>query len=1004
MPKQPIKYNPAFLSADELVKSFVVRRADLDLIVRVIRENTGESNQHVLVVGPRGIGKTMLVLRVAEEVRRDADLRRRWYPLVFAEESYEVTTSGEFWLEAIFHLAQRTQEERWRLAYEELKAESDDARLRDRALAALMDFAGAVDKRVLLVVENLNMLLSDQMSDDEGWILRHTLQNEPRIMLLASATSRFNQIDSSDKSMFEQFKLHDLHPLNEEECRAVWISVTGGEMPDRRIRPLQILTGGSPRLLTIISSFAAQMSLTELMDDLTRLVDDNTEYFKSHLDNLATIERKVYLALAEHWDPATAREVAQATRLDVNAASSLLNRLVNRGAVDIAGGKARKKTYQVAERLYNIYYLMRRRGAPSKRVRAIINFMVGFYGPEELLTIAQHIAQEIPYLRPERRQDHYCMLEGILEKDPHARTSFLQSPPPGFFDEPDVPPGLRQWRERREAEEEPRPSPDARPGPKGELLRLMEQIDELSKDPATYEEAVRACRTAIDIAPNEAVLWARLGSLLHYRLERYEEAEKAYRKAVEVDPNRVQTWLDLGDLYQRLKRHGEAEQAYRKAIEIDANYVWAWSDLGELYRQLERYGEAEQACRKAIEIDANHVWAWSDLGDLYRRLERYGEAEQAYCRAAQIDVNHVRAWSGLGSLYEQLTRYGEAEQAFRKAIEIDPARVWTWSSLGNLYQQLERYEEAEQAHRKAIEIDANCVWAWSDLGNLYQRLGRYEEAEQAHRKAIEIDAGYVWAWSDLGNLYQQLERYEEAEQAYHRAIEIDANDMWAWSGLAAVCDRLGRHDEAEEAYRTMVQKRPEYAPAWLGAIRLLARTDQGFARAVDLARAALTQNSRRADVLNAIARAFLAAGPRSGLAQAEDWARKAVSIEPDNARLHYTLAMILSARGQASEALTAAAAYLQDGNVVAGGITDAVYLFAQLAAAGSAREALDVLTASPSAAVLEPLVVGLRLLLGQEVTAAAEVLEVGADVRKLIELCQKQVNAEPIDNQANATE
>ena len=37
------KYNPAFLSPEELIRSFVVRHTELELIVQVIRENTGDS-------------------------------------------------------------------------------------------------------------------------------------------------------------------------------------------------------------------------------------------------------------------------------------------------------------------------------------------------------------------------------------------------------------------------------------------------------------------------------------------------------------------------------------------------------------------------------------------------------------------------------------------------------------------------------------------------------------------------------------------------------------------------------------------------------------------------------------------------------------------------------------------------------------------------------------------------------------------------------------------------
>ena len=94
MRKRIVKYNPAFLSKEELVRSFVVRHAELELIEQVLRENVTKSNQHVLVIGPRGIGKTMLVLRVVEDVRTEKDLSKRWYPLVFSEESYQVISLG----------------------------------------------------------------------------------------------------------------------------------------------------------------------------------------------------------------------------------------------------------------------------------------------------------------------------------------------------------------------------------------------------------------------------------------------------------------------------------------------------------------------------------------------------------------------------------------------------------------------------------------------------------------------------------------------------------------------------------------------------------------------------------------------------------------------------------------------------------------------------------------------------------------------------------------------
>ena len=66
-------------------------------------------------------------------------------------------------------------------------------------------------------------------------------------------------------------------------------------------------------------------------------------------------------------------------------------------------------------------------------------------------------------------------------------------------------------------------------------------------------------------------------------------------------------------------------------------------------------------------------------------------------------------------------------------------------------------------------------------------------------------------------------------------------------------------------------------------------------------------------------------------------------------------------------------------------VEDAIDLFLGLAATGHAREAFRVLQDSPSVDLLEPLVVGLRLYLGEDVKAAAEILEVARDVVQRID-------------------
>ena len=399
------KYNPGFLTDDELVASFCVRTHEFESLIESLSACTGDSNQHQIVIGPRGSGKTSLLLRVAAEVRRDADLAARFFPIVFAEESYEVSTAGEFWLECLARLAiqapEREDAPNLHTTLADLRTIHDDRTLGERCLAALLDFADREGKRLVLMVENLNMMFRDMMDRDAGWRLRKILQNEPRIVLLASATSRFDEIDHPDHALYDQFRVLTLRPLDTAECAALWETVAGQSRPTKTIRSLEILTGGSPRLLAIVARFGAGLSFRELMDSLFDLVDDHTEYFKSHLESLPAQERRVYLALADIWKPALTKEVAERARIETSKCSAQLARLIERGVVRLEGGSARRKQYYLSERMYNIYYLLRR--GQERLIEVLVRFMEAYYSPEELKDISARIAREAENVVPEVR-------------------------------------------------------------------------------------------------------------------------------------------------------------------------------------------------------------------------------------------------------------------------------------------------------------------------------------------------------------------------------------------------------------------------------------------------------------------------------------------------------------------------------------------------------------------------------------------------------------------------
>ena len=341
----------------------------------------------------------MLLARAAAEIRTNEALSNRLFPVRFMEESQEIFNMTDFWLETLFHLASEVSPSDSELArqlrqtHAVLNGRWREGTVGEAARAAVLEAADRLDRKLVLMVENLQSLSQD-VDRDFGWMLREVLQSEPQVMLLGSATSRFRGLDDASHPFFELFRIVALEPLKTEECRRLWQVVSGDTVSGREIRPLEILTGGSPRLLVIVAGFGRHRSLRQLMEELVTLIDDHTEYFRGHLIALAKTERRVYLSVLDLWRPSSAGEIATRARMDIRTVSALLGRLVNRGVVT-REGRGKKLRYAAAERLYSIYFKLRRERGDAVIVRDLIHFMVAFYGSGELYDMSARLISEV---------------------------------------------------------------------------------------------------------------------------------------------------------------------------------------------------------------------------------------------------------------------------------------------------------------------------------------------------------------------------------------------------------------------------------------------------------------------------------------------------------------------------------------------------------------------------------------------------------------------------------
>jgi len=124
-----------------------------------------------------------------------------------------------------------------------------------------------------------------------------------------------------------------------------------------------------------------------------------------------------------------------------------------------------------------------------------------------------------------------------------------------------------------------------------------EGIKALSQD--RYDEALKSFKKALEMHPDDGVVWGNAGVAL-VRMERYEEALEAYAKSDELEPNDPITVYELGGVYYRMRRFAEAEVDYRRAIELEARVPMFHSSLSLALLHQGKDQEAEAAMATAL--------------------------------------------------------------------------------------------------------------------------------------------------------------------------------------------------------------------------------------------------------------------------------------------------------------------------------------------------------------------------------------------------------------------
>jgi tetratricopeptide (TPR) repeat protein/tRNA A-37 threonylcarbamoyl transferase component Bud32 len=373
-------------------------------------------------------------------------------------------------------------------------------------------------------------------------------------------------------------------------------------------------------------------------------------------------------------------------------------------------------------------------------------------------------------------------------------------------------------------------------------------------DRGRLDEAIAAYREAIRLKPDDAMAHNNLGFALR-RKGRLDEAIPCYAKAIRLQPDLALAHNNLGVVLVEKGRLDEIIAYYVDVLHLQLNAL-AYNALGGALGNRGRLDEAITCLREALRLRPDLAVAHSNLGAALLQ-QRPDEAITCLKEALRLQPGDAIAHFNLGSALNKTGRVDEAIAAWREALRLRPDLAPARAELGDALSKQGKLDEAIACYREALRLGPDDAVIHSDLGNALQQQGKPDEAIAAYREAIRLKPDYGCAYNDLGVALFGMGELDQAVTAFKEAVRLGpADHADHHNNLGFGLMLKGRMDEASASYNEALRIRPDYAPAQSLLAWLLATCYdpqiRDPARAVELARRAVTQSPEVGDYWNTL--------------------------------------------------------------------------------------------------------------------------------------------------------
>lgn len=845
MEKRPFFLKAEWIPPTDLESSLKVRNQEYQALLSLLADREPRAKRrHVFLHGPQGSGKTLVLKNLAGAL----SAKSGFYVLCLDSLLHTVRDAASFLMLCLFRIEGKSRPSL-------LRPDSASFGLKEIAgeIAAFCG-EGGQKKSIFVFLDDFEPLLTQYLGIQEANRLLLAIQNIPGLILVGSSRQPIKDLPEFAFSNF--FTGFGLGPLSYVETSALMEHCQGRPLPDNLLRPLAIFTGNLPGPLCAAGSSFDGKSLASALEGLCR---SHAPALERDADNLPPAERRVYLALADLWDPASAADIAAITGDTVNSASALCARLVFRGFAAPRAKTGRQKLYELTHRGANLARIFFEQDNPARlRLMGLTAFMEAWYSIEKAASSPALPLQKGPACPKAARTERppECgYLKSISQEEPPSRETVRVVRP-----QLEYPPLLAAPENKAcsiyRALCPPLPPEKGLSGDKLKETTVSEPENPLAwafwgaslYERGDFAKAEDAFLKSIELDAGHSWVWLHLGALMLETPGRAVDAEQAFRIALSLEPDNFYAFALLGKLLaDKPGQEALAEKAILKALDLNPGFAAAHAVLSEfLSRRTDRQGQAEQAVQKAISLNPVLpaifdlcVLALQRLPDGSQKAEeaakacRFLKESQPPPASDPLDAGTTTpAAPAIRENRQQLdfktvteaahnpAKQGKAIGLLKEVVEKDPNDAWALSRLGVLLAEDDtRTKESQEALQKALALLPDDAFILAGLGWVNHLLGRFEQALAFYQKAVQSPDAGAFAWFYLGVLFsRRFNDPTKAEECFRNAFALEPDGPWAYAHLGDLLLKdPGRAADARKALARALDLAPHYAFA-LGAM------------------------------------------------------------------------------------------------------------------------------------------------------------------------------------------